>query len=115
MISPDDDFSGAPLLRHEARLDGGHGDLVEASLRATAHGVFAAWINGAPVADDVLSPGWTSYEWRLRYRQYDVTELVRAASAEIDLPDGRRQRVTGGRRRLTSADAVSAPAGGGAE
>jgi len=82
MISPDDDFAGAPLLRHEARLDGGHGDLVEASLRATAHGVFTAWINGAPVADDVLSPGWTSYEWRLRYRQYDVTELVRAA------PDG---------------------------
>jgi alpha-L-rhamnosidase len=82
MISPDEDFAGAPLLRTEVRLDAGHGDVTDASLRATAHGVFTAWINGTPVSDDVLSPGWTSYEWRLRYREYDVTDLVRAA------PDG---------------------------
>ena len=24
----------------------------------------------------MLSPGWSSYEWRLRYRSYDVTELL---------------------------------------
>src|SRR3954469_22801725 len=82
MISPDEDLAGAPLLRSEAHLDEGHGDVAEASLRATAHGVFSAWINGAPVSDDVLSPGWTSYEWRLRDREDDVTDLVRAA------PDG---------------------------
>jgi alpha-L-rhamnosidase len=82
MISPDKDLAGAPLLRSEVRLDAGHGNVAEASLHATAQGVFTAWINGAPVSDDVLSPGWTSYEWRLRYRDYDVTDLVRAA------PDG---------------------------
>jgi alpha-L-rhamnosidase len=82
MIAPDEDFGGAPLLRGEVRLDPGHGAVTEARLCATAHGVFTASINGEPVADDVLSPGWTSYEWRLRYRQYDVTDLVRAA------PDG---------------------------
>jgi alpha-L-rhamnosidase len=82
MISPDEDFAGAPLLRREVRLEPGHGDVVGATLHATAHGVFGASLNGAPVSDDVLSPGWTSYEWRLRYRSYDVTDLVRSA------PDG---------------------------
>ena len=50
-------------------------------LHATARGVFTASVNGAPVSDEVLSPGWSSYEWRLRYRSYDVTDLVRAAPA----------------------------------
>ncbi len=78
MISPDEDFAGAPLLRGEVRLDAGHGPVGKATLYATARGVFTASINGAPVVDDVLSPGWSSYEWRLRYREYDVTDLVRA-------------------------------------
>ena len=28
----------------------------------------------------MLSPGWSSYEWRLRYRSYDVTALLRETS-----------------------------------
>ena len=80
LISPNDDFDGAPLLRKEFRLDEGHGAPVRGTLRATAHGVFEAFLNGQPVADDVLSPGWTSYEWRLRYREYDVTALLAPTS-----------------------------------
>ncbi|KSU75894.1 alpha-L-rhamnosidase [Pseudarthrobacter enclensis] len=76
MITPDNDFDGAPLLRKEFTLEEGHGAVVRAVLRATALGVFEAFINGTPVGDDVLSPGWSSYEWRLRYRSYDVTALV---------------------------------------
>jgi alpha-L-rhamnosidase len=83
MIAPDRDLAGAPLLRRELRLDDGHGDVAEAVLHATARGVFTALLNGAPVSDEVLSPGWSSYEWRLRYRTYDVAQLLRAA------PDGR--------------------------
>jgi len=79
MISPDEDFAGAPLLRGEVRLDAGHGPVSRATLYATARGVFTASINGAPVADDVLSPGWSSYEWRLRYRTYEVTDLLTTA------------------------------------
>src|SRR3954447_8723848 len=85
MISPDEDYAGAPLLRREARLDPGHGDVAEATLHATARGVFTAWINGVPVSAEVLSPGWTSYEWRLRYRDYDVTDLVRGADCGLVL------------------------------
>ncbi|WP_455836184.1 alpha-L-rhamnosidase N-terminal domain-containing protein, partial [Pseudarthrobacter siccitolerans] len=76
MITPDEDFDGAPLLRKEFRLAEGHGTVAKATLRATAFGVYEALINGIPVAEDVLSPGWSSYEWRLRYRGYDVTALV---------------------------------------
>ncbi|MCW2810337.1 MAG: ramA [Friedmanniella sp.] len=80
LIAPDHDFAGAPLLRRQFDLDEGHGDVVKAMLHATAHGVFEAYLNGAPVSDDVLSPGWSSYEWRLRYRSYDVTALVEPTS-----------------------------------
>ncbi|MFF1253838.1 family 78 glycoside hydrolase catalytic domain [Pseudarthrobacter sp. NPDC058329] len=76
MITPTEDFDGAPLLRKEFRLEGGHGGVAKAMLRATAFGVYEAAINGVPVGEDVLSPGWSSYEWRLRYRSYDVTDLV---------------------------------------
>jgi len=79
-ISPDDDFDGAPLLRGEFVLDEGHGPVVRATLHATAQGVFEAFLNGHPVSEDVLSPGWSSYEWRLRYRSYDVTSLIQPMS-----------------------------------
>ncbi len=76
LISPDQDFDGAPLLRKELRLDEGHGEVVRGTLLATAHGVYEAFLNGRTVGDDVLGPGWSSYEWRLRYREHDVTALL---------------------------------------
>jgi len=79
-IAPDEDFDGSPLLRTEFGLEEGHGQVVRATLHATAHGVFEAYLNGQPVSDDVLSPGWSSYEWRLRCRSYDVTSLLQPSS-----------------------------------
>jgi alpha-L-rhamnosidase len=79
MIAADDDFSGAQLLRTEFDLAADHGDLTSATLTATALGVVELEINGQPVAPDVLTPGWSSYEWRIRYRSYDVTSLLPAA------------------------------------
>ena len=78
VIAPDDDFSGAPLLRTEFDLAADHGDLVSATLTATALGIVDLEIGGRPVAPDVLTPGWSSYEWRIRYRSYDVTGLLPA-------------------------------------
>ena len=82
LISPDEDFDGAPLLRKELTLDADHGTVVRATLLATAHGVYEAFLNGQQVDDDVLSPGWSSYEWRLRYREHDVTALLAGAAGE---------------------------------
>jgi alpha-L-rhamnosidase len=79
-IAPNEDFDGAPLLRTEFVLDEGHGPVSRATLYATAQGVFKAYLNGQPVSEDVLSPGWSSYEWRLRYRSYDVTSLLQSTS-----------------------------------
>jgi alpha-L-rhamnosidase len=72
MITPYADLGSAPLFRKEVELDAGHGPVEAAVLHISSLGVFEAAINGRPVGDDVLSPGWSSYEWRLRYRSYDV-------------------------------------------
>jgi alpha-L-rhamnosidase len=76
MVAPDEDLAGAPLLRGEVDLATGHGDVVAARLFATAHGVVEAYVGGRRADDDVLTPGWSAYEWRLRYREYDVTAQV---------------------------------------
>ncbi|WP_394525517.1 family 78 glycoside hydrolase catalytic domain [Paenarthrobacter nicotinovorans] len=75
-IAPDSEFDGSPRLRQEFTLDTGHGDVLQATLLLSALGIVEAWVNGSPVSEDVLVPGWTSYEWRVRYAQYDVTELL---------------------------------------
>jgi alpha-L-rhamnosidase len=79
-IAPNEDFDGAPLLRTEFVLEGGHESIVRATLHITAQGVFEAYLDGTPVSADVLSPGWSSYEWRLRYCSYDVTALLQPTS-----------------------------------
>jgi alpha-L-rhamnosidase len=80
LIAADDDFAGAPLLRHEFRLDESRGAVTRATLTLTAHGIVEAWLNGRRVSNDLLTPGWTSYEWRLRYATYDVTEQLTGTS-----------------------------------
>jgi alpha-L-rhamnosidase len=47
-----------------------------ATLYATAHGVYQAEINGAEVDDEILKPGWTSYQFRLIHETTDVTALL---------------------------------------
>jgi alpha-L-rhamnosidase len=76
MIAANNDFDGAPLLRREFVLATGHGSVRKAALTLSALGVVEAWLNGQRVSEDLLAPGWSSYEWRLRYASYDVTELI---------------------------------------
>lgn len=64
----------APLLRHEFEL---RGPVRSARLYATALGVYEAEINGGRIGDQVLAPGWTAYDKRLRYQTYDVTAQLR--------------------------------------
>ena len=45
-----------------------------ARLHITAHGIYEAFINGLRVGDEEMAPGWTSYNHRLVYRTFDVTE-----------------------------------------
>jgi alpha-L-rhamnosidase len=76
MISAHDGVDTAPLFRRRFQLSSGHGPLQAATLLITSLGICEAWINGKRASEDVLTPGWSSYEWRLRYAQWDVTDLV---------------------------------------
>ena len=62
---------------------------VAARLRTTAHGVYQAEINSAVVSDDVLAPGWTSYDERLLVQTADVTALLRAGATGWPPPSPR--------------------------
>ncbi|MFJ3772306.1 family 78 glycoside hydrolase catalytic domain [Streptomyces sp. NPDC090075] len=72
----------APVLRGAIKVPG---EIRKARLYATAHGVYVPTLNGRRVGDLVLAPGWTSYEHRLRYQTYDVTELVRSGENVLEV------------------------------
>jgi alpha-L-rhamnosidase len=72
----------APVLRGRLELPE---DVVAARLHATAHGLYVARLNGLRVGDQMLAPGWTSYQHRLRYQTYDVTDLLQAGENELEV------------------------------
>lgn len=76
MIAADVDHRSAPLLRTEFTLDEGHGPVIAAEVLATALGVCEVTLNGNPVSNELLTPGWSSYEWRLRYAVWDITDHI---------------------------------------
>lgn len=61
--------------------------LRRALLTSTAQGVFEARVNGTPADDEVLAPGWTSYQARLLHHTSDVSALLNegrnVVSAEV--------------------------------
>jgi alpha-L-rhamnosidase len=61
------------------------GPVVRATLWSTSLGVHEVRVNGIPADDAVLEPGWTAYEWRLPYREVDVTTQARGGQGRIDL------------------------------
>ncbi|GAB2909165.1 family 78 glycoside hydrolase catalytic domain [Nonomuraea fastidiosa] len=90
--APPRDLLGPPdgpalLLRRDFTL---RGPVASARLYVTAHGLYEAELNGRVVGDDVLAPGWSSYDRRLRYRTHDVTGLLREGPNTIGatLADG---------------------------
>nr|WP_206686760.1 family 78 glycoside hydrolase catalytic domain [Microbacterium invictum] len=75
----------APRFRLTAPLNQPRSEIRRAVLTATAHGVYEAFIDGAPVSQSVLNPGWTAYEWRLAYQTYDISELVTGGHGDLVL------------------------------
>ncbi|MCD7061129.1 alpha-L-rhamnosidase [Pelagibacterium xiamenense] len=60
------------------------------TLRISALGLYRCFINGKRVGEDLLTPGWTSYDKRLSYQTYSVGDLLVAGEnlIEIWLADG---------------------------
>lgn len=54
-----------------------------ATLFITAHGMYEAEMNGKRIGDEYLSPGWTSYNNRLQYQVFDVTNQVQRGANVI--------------------------------
>ena len=51
-------------------------DVVSATVSATAHGLYELVVNGVVVGDEVLTPGWTSYDALLAFQTFDITDLL---------------------------------------
>src|SRR5437870_2850053 len=69
--------NAAPMLRREFQING----IVErARAYVTSHGLYEVHLNGQRVGDQLFTPGWTSYQKRLQYQTYDVTNLIKSGA-----------------------------------
>ncbi len=57
--------------------------VVSARLYATALGAYKFHINGVPVGDQILAPGWMDFREHVPYQVYDVTPLLRRGDNAI--------------------------------
>lgn len=58
-------------------------EVKRARLFITAHGIYEAKINGKPVTDAVLNPGFTTYDRRLKYQVFPVETLLQSGENAI--------------------------------
>jgi len=56
-------------------------EILSATAFITSHGLYEAFINGKKIGDAYLTPGWTSYNKRLQYQVYNVTNLLQNENA----------------------------------
>lgn len=75
-------IGGANQLRKEFTLPARP---VRARAFVSGLGYYELRINGRKVGDHVLDPGWTTYEKRVLYTAYDVTELLRQGPNAVGL------------------------------
>ncbi len=61
------------------------GNVVRATLHATAHGVYEAFVNGERVGDEELAPGFSAYRRRLQVQSFDVTGSIRTGTNAIGM------------------------------
>src|SRR4029453_15860297 len=71
-----------PLFRKEFKAAK---KIQSATAFITAHGMYEGYINGRRIGDFELTPGWTSYNKRLQYQTYDVTDLLQQGSNVIGM------------------------------
>jgi alpha-L-rhamnosidase len=54
-----------------------------ARLYSTAYGIYEVTINGVRIGDQLLAPGWTSYDYHLNYQTYDISKHIKVGVNEI--------------------------------
>lgn len=86
-----DRSAAVPALRRVFELPTQSGrEVSSARLYISALGLYRAYLNGARVGLDELTPGWTDYQQRLNYQVYDVTGNLQSGhnSLGVLLGDG---------------------------
>ena len=83
MISGPKQNSAAPKQPFRLRTTFTAQSAKNARLYATAFGIYEVTINGHRVGDQLLTPGWTSYDYHLNYQTYDIGKYVVVGENEI--------------------------------
>jgi len=69
-----------PIFRKEFMVDK---EISSARAYVTCLGLYEMELNGQRVGDQVFTPGWTSYNNRLQYQTYDITEYLKTGKNAI--------------------------------
>jgi alpha-L-rhamnosidase len=69
-----------PMLRYAFTL---RQSIKQARVYVTSHGLYELFLNGRRVGDAHLTPGFTSYQSRLQYQTYDVTERIHSGNNAV--------------------------------
>lgn len=77
--SPYDKYGNpSPYFRYTFLTDG---SIKCATIFASALGVYKLYLNGEPLSNDYLSPGWVDYRKRIPYVRYDITDKLTEKNA----------------------------------
>ncbi|MFI6322992.1 family 78 glycoside hydrolase catalytic domain [Nonomuraea sp. NPDC050556] len=76
---------GDPTAAVSLRCTFTPGDAAEVWLAVTALGVYRVLLNGHRLGDEELAPGWTDYTVRVRYRLFDLTQLLLPGANELEI------------------------------
>jgi len=75
-------YHASPMLRKEFNLGK---EIESARLYISTLGLYVAEINGKRVGDQVLTPGWTSFQSRVQYQTYDVSSLLKTGENAVGI------------------------------
>jgi alpha-L-rhamnosidase len=70
----------AHMLRKEFNL---RREIQSARIYTSSHGLYELEINGQRVGDHLFTPGWTSFNNRVQYQTYDITDLLKRGTNAI--------------------------------
>ena len=63
----------------------GKGEISKATAYLSSKGLYEAILNGKRVGNAYLTPGWTSYNNRIQYQAYDITDLIETGDNAIGI------------------------------
>jgi len=72
--------NASPMFRKSFHLSK---NIKSAMAYITAHGLYEAHLNGSKIGDYCFTPGWTSYNNRVLYQTYDVTNMLKKGDNAI--------------------------------